>query len=1301
MATGGRHRRRSPGAPEAAADFANRDDNRNGDAAGEGGGVANGSGAGESGRRRGSSHRRTTASKNPLDKYCVLEMIGEGSFGRVYKGRRRYTGQIVALKFISKRGKSKKATRNLRSEIEILRKLNHENIILMLDAFETRKEFVVVTEFAQGELFQILEDDTKLPEVEVRKIARQLVKALHYLHSHRIIHRDMKPQNILISSDGRVKLCDFGFARAMSAQTAMVTSIKGTPLYMAPELVQEQPYNHTADLWSLGVILYELHVGQPPFYTNNIYTLISLIMKDSVKYPPDMSSEFKSFLSGLLTKQASRRLSWPDLLHHPFVGSQELLDESADIREEKLSSTMSRMCDPRYRLARFLSHENEQENEKENRNKGKTGDVSSRGERKVHGRPQSGENRIGADSRTREQPRPQIEQEISRNKATGETAPVDARGDEPITLSEATEELARLLSADDGEALSDIIHATKLCREALREASRSGPPPDTLERFVPYLVPLMQYKHDAQLIVPAQALKCLGVVLGHCGAYPRAPTSLATWEAILSCGIPKLLCRCARARTFFAPKDATTSNSEDKLARFVVHALALLLHPSSPSGGNEVIASFPSLLGPLATPGFLSSRLSLAGRIRSVTTDAFVDSGAIEPLQRLFCTKCSPRRPKASKKMEGREGQSAVEAANHALRSAVLRVFLHICRASTEVCAVIASHADGAIVEICLALSKMTSTSGGRRVPLDSFVEGLAMLLLATLLSRRVLTPSQIRSCTEAAGFALRNADDRRVLSAASVLYEAVLRRAVDVVGTLEGAIEDTETSIFPGLRRLLVSSLARRGSDESSGHDGRNQGRLQGNCFGVRPTGIADSAVFLLERALLVAELRGEDLLTQLAEKIVAARIFEPLCAQLRVGGGGELSPKGTCGALVVLAKLVAGSWDRHGGLLLAPVMVDAARRGTADEDESSDSLLSIAIDCVRGDHLERVQAWPKALSGGAEGVEEMIVRTVSLVALPFSPRWAVREDQIKLAQQAIYDGGFIERIIGACVSCASQSSSDTSACASVISIVSRLVLGSRHFARQFVDHGGIAMVKNLALLRQEVPWMMLVDVLLILSQLARIPDGKYYPQLKRGDFLDDLGSLLEHANANVRSKACNLLGNMCRHSNFFYGDLLGDGGLVDSLVSRCEDEDSDTRKFACFAVGNGSFHSDQLYPSLRPSIPILVRLLDDADEKSRANAAGALGNLVRNSGLLCGDLARHGAPQALVEVAMSDPSTQPRRIALFSLGNFCAYGETRAALGDTFGSRMEAFARDCADAKTREYVTRILEKLKRGPVR
>jgi len=129
----------------------------------------------------------------------------------------------------------------------------------------------------------------------------------------------MKPQNILISANGVVKLCDFGFARAMSNNTVVLTSLKGTPLYMAPEIVQELPYNHTVDLWSMGVILYELFHGKPPFYTNNLYSLIQLIVKDPVKFPDNMGPEFKSFLKGLLNKAPSERLGWPELLNHPFI----------------------------------------------------------------------------------------------------------------------------------------------------------------------------------------------------------------------------------------------------------------------------------------------------------------------------------------------------------------------------------------------------------------------------------------------------------------------------------------------------------------------------------------------------------------------------------------------------------------------------------------------------------------------------------------------------------------------------------------------------------------------------------------------------------------------------------------------------------------------------------------------------------------------------------------------------------------------------------------------------------------------
>jgi fused-like protein len=129
-----------------------------------------------------------------MENYIVLEHISEGSFGKVYKARRKNTGFTVAMKFIAKHGKSDKDLKNLRQEIGILKDLNHDNIILMFDAFETNKEFVVVTEYAQGELFDILQDDQTLPESTVQVVAKQLVKALHYLHSNRIIHRDMKPQ---------------------------------------------------------------------------------------------------------------------------------------------------------------------------------------------------------------------------------------------------------------------------------------------------------------------------------------------------------------------------------------------------------------------------------------------------------------------------------------------------------------------------------------------------------------------------------------------------------------------------------------------------------------------------------------------------------------------------------------------------------------------------------------------------------------------------------------------------------------------------------------------------------------------------------------------------------------------------------------------------------------------------------------------------------------------------------------------------------------------------------------------------
>ena len=156
-----------------------------------------------------------------------------------------------------------------------------------------------------------------------------MTSALYYLHENNIIHRDIKPQNILLSANGVIKICDFGFARFFDNKT-MITSIKGTPLYMAPELLSEYPYNKKADLWSLGVILYELFVGQPPFYTNSFQTLMKKIHKEDIRYPDSMTPQFKDFLKGLLHKNPKDRWDWPKILSHPF------LKETEEERKEKM-----------------------------------------------------------------------------------------------------------------------------------------------------------------------------------------------------------------------------------------------------------------------------------------------------------------------------------------------------------------------------------------------------------------------------------------------------------------------------------------------------------------------------------------------------------------------------------------------------------------------------------------------------------------------------------------------------------------------------------------------------------------------------------------------------------------------------------------------------------------------------------------------------------------------------------------------------------------------------------------------------
>jgi fused-like protein len=195
-------------------------------------------------------------------------------------------------------------------------------------------------------------------------------------------------------------------------------------------------------------------------------------------------------------------------------------------------------------------------------------------------------------------------------------------------------------------------------------------------------------------------------------------------------------------------------------------------------------------------------------------------------------------------------------------------------------------------------------------------------------------------------------------------------------------------------------------------------------------------------------------------------------------------------------------------------------------------------------------------------------------------------------------------------------------------ISLISRLVFSSdcsKQFAQQFVQANGLGVINKYLLLAPDNNSSVIVDTLSLISQLARISKD-FYENIHNANIYGDLKNLIVHQDASIRSKVCNLIGNLCRHTGYFYEKLLN-FGLIQAAIECCRDPDRNTRKFACFAVGNAGFHNDVLYEHLKPCVPLLVELLRDQEEKTRANAAGALGNFVRNSNALCKELIRHGA--------------------------------------------------------------------------
>ena len=252
------------------------------------------------------------------------KQLGTGSFGRVYLVSHNETKELFALKTIEKRkiittyGKLD----IIYNEINIHSKLSHQNIIKLYNMHEDDETINIIMEYApNGNLYQMIKKEKNgFSESKAFDYFIQVINAVYYLHSNNIIHRDIKPENLLLCEDNKLKLCDFGWAKELSLENR--STFCGTMEYMAPEIVGSENYDYSVDIWSLGILLYELLFGHSPFKGSNTNNIIQNIKSHELNYDDKnkkISKSCKDLIQKLLNMNPQKRLKIKDILEHPFI----------------------------------------------------------------------------------------------------------------------------------------------------------------------------------------------------------------------------------------------------------------------------------------------------------------------------------------------------------------------------------------------------------------------------------------------------------------------------------------------------------------------------------------------------------------------------------------------------------------------------------------------------------------------------------------------------------------------------------------------------------------------------------------------------------------------------------------------------------------------------------------------------------------------------------------------------------------------------------------------------------------------
>lgn len=260
-----------------------------------------------------------------MQKYEVVKDLGTGSYGKVVLARNKRTSELVAIKEIMMTNMSDEEKDKSFKEVNLLKSLDHPNIISLKDSFQDKGHLYIVMEYIDGgdlaDKIKQRQSGKPFTEDEIMKIFIQLTLALNYCHEHKIVHRDIKPQNVFLTkSFGVAKLGDFGVARALEATQELCQTIIGTPYYLSPEVWNNEPYNGQTDIWSLGCILYEMCALKRPFTGRDAGQLFAMVVRG--KYDPlssKYSKNLRMLVDSMLNPSPIERPTAAQILQLPFI----------------------------------------------------------------------------------------------------------------------------------------------------------------------------------------------------------------------------------------------------------------------------------------------------------------------------------------------------------------------------------------------------------------------------------------------------------------------------------------------------------------------------------------------------------------------------------------------------------------------------------------------------------------------------------------------------------------------------------------------------------------------------------------------------------------------------------------------------------------------------------------------------------------------------------------------------------------------------------------------------------------------